>query len=627
MSNIIVRNFNLDEFVVSAQSELSEELNGNITLKISITPNQVNNHFINDLDTMWEVDYYGDTFKIVYANKITKGTSFYLDVRAVHKGLDELDSVRTYERFDGYISAPEAFAKVFTGVSFSAILLDSFNSIEIEGLGDGETKLESFKRLLNRFKAEFYISGSTFYITKLRGRDTGFEYRYRLNLSNVSNEKDGSASYTYVKGFGDYGENDQDYIKTAKLKDEYESPLANILGRRHAPIVAKGSYKTIATLREAMKEVVDNSIPISVSADVKDLRKQGYPYAQPEVGDRVFINDNRIGLNQEIRVVEIVTQRYANGNVRDIKITFGNQRVRHRYASNLSSAMANLNALLRGEIELPFSTIDQVSKDMLRKIMSVDTELTLDNGIYAVDKNNPNNVVGLNSAGWFISNDGGNTAQVIATSNGIVANAITSGTLYTNLVTIVGSEGHMYMDGNELGALGKTGNSATFIRPSGLSIRRPDGAIYMENGVPKRSLELQRNQFIEHPVEFAGQNYRYATSYGGTSFKTFENFYGSHTGRYLRIVGGVSIGEDSQSNSLYMEVRLREFGTASSNHVGLKRVLARKLSSEPSNPFDIIIDLGPPTYEDIQFYLEFRATDATYDNIPQVRVGRVYLYG
>lgn len=445
MSDITARNLNGDEFVVNAQTELNHELNGNITLKLTISPNQVNNIYINEIDTMWEIDYYGNTFKIVYRKKHTKGTRFYIDVRAVHLALDRLDSIRTYERYDKYMGDDEGFSIVFSGTGYSYVLLDSFSSIEVEGLGDGETKLETLKRLLERFKAEFYIEGSTFYIAKLVGRDTNFEYRYKLNASNVRDEKEGASTFTYVRGFGDYDEGEENILKNAGIKMSYESPLSKIIGRRHGPMVAKGSYKNENTVQNAMEDIVDNSVVLSISAEVKDLRKQGYPFAQPEVGDRVFLNDSRINYNREVRVVQITTQRFSNGNIKNINVTFGNQKISRRYASNLSSAMANLEALLKGDIQIPFATIDQLSKDMLRKIMSVDTELTLDNGIYAIDKDNPNNVVGLNSAGWFISNDGGTTANVIATADGVVADAITSGTLNTNLITLTGGDSSKYI--------------------------------------------------------------------------------------------------------------------------------------------------------------------------------------
>lgn len=447
MADVIARDLSGDEYIVSAQSTLDQELNGNQVLQLTILNTGVNKVFINRITSMWEIEYFGDSYKVVYANKKTVGDSFFIDIRAIHRGLDALDSNRTYPRHDGYYTADRAFDVVFSGTEYIYVLMDNFGAIEIEGLGDGETKLESLKRLLERFKAEFYIVGKTFYISRYIGRDTSFEYRYKLNANNVQEELDGSATFTYVRGYGDYDESEDDIESNAKIKLEYESVLTQILGKRHAPRVAKGSYKHEDVVMKAMKETVDNSVVISVSADVIDLREQGYPYAQPEVGDRVYLVDKRIGFNEEVRVVKMQTSRFANGKVKSISVTFGNEKLGKRYASNLSSFMSKIDSLFKGEIELPFSVHDARAKEMLRKIMSVDTELTLDNGIYAIDKNNPNNVLGLNSAGWFISRDGGKTAEVIATAEGISANAITSGSITADFIkggTFSGQS--MYLD-------------------------------------------------------------------------------------------------------------------------------------------------------------------------------------
>lgn len=427
--DIFIRDLSGNEFTVVAQTEHEIELNGNQVLKLTITPTGVNNEFIDDVDNLWELDYGLDTYTIVYVRKITRGSGYYLDVRAIHKALDYLDSVRLYSRFDGYLSATKAFNDLFNTTPYSVIILDDFDGIDIEGYGDGDSKLESFKRLLERFKAEFYISGSTFYISKYIGRDTQFEYRHKLNASNIQLEVDGAEMWTYVRGFGDYDESEENIYANAKIKLTYESPLAKIVGKRHAPRVAKGSYKLESTIMKEMREVVDNSALLSVSADIQDLRKQGYPYAQPEVGDRVFVVDERINFNQEVRVVKVVTERYANTEIRRVTITFGTERLGRRYASNLSSTMNRLNDILKGNATFERSVLDVRAQDMLKKLKSVDTELTLDNGIYAIDKNNPNNVLGLNSAGWFISTDGGQTSKVIATAEGIHADAITVGTL------------------------------------------------------------------------------------------------------------------------------------------------------------------------------------------------------
>lgn len=623
MANIIVRDLSKNEYVASAQVELDIELNGNQVLKMTITPNKVNRNFIDDIEPMWEIDFQNNTYKIVYANKITKGNSFYLDIRAVHLALDKIDSIRTYERYDGSYTAAALFNIAFEGTGYTFSLNGQFSSIEIEGFGNGETKLESFKRLLKRYNAEFYISGSTFYITKYVGRDTSFEYRYRLNAANIKHEHDGTSTATYVRGFGDYDENEQDFIKKAEIKLTYESPLAKIIGRRHAPIVAKGSYKNEETVQAAMEKVLEESIVISVSADVKDLRKQGYPFAQPEVGDRVFLVDERIGFNQEIRIVKIVTQWFANGNIRDIQVTFGNEKLGKNYASGLSSMKATINALLDGSMTLPFGTLDARARDMLEKIMSVDTELTLDNGIYAVDKNDPNKVVGLNSAGWFISKDGGNTATVVATADGLVADYITTGVLHTGNVLVEGDNGLLWMSGSEIAAIGRDNDSATHLRPNGLSIKRPDGVWATIDGIPNYGLSVQRNVFMDPNIEWDGQNYITRDQF----YRTFENFYIYHDARYLSAAFAVSLASSSSNSSGWVKCRIQEFGSSSVNQVGEVSIAGFK---DGDVKFDgVTIDLGPPTYKPRQFYLQFaiRDSSAVGKIIPKVRTNRVYMKG
>src|SRR5699024_1732855 len=209
-----------------------------------------------------------------------------------------------------------------------------------------------------------------------------------------------------------------------------------------------------------------------------------YNIAVPVKGDRVWLHDDRINLEQEIRLHKIVTTYDEKDNIIACDVTFGSQSIRDRHKSNLSAMAQAIGDLLDGKIELPYDILAPRAKEMLAKLMSVDTELVLDNGIFAVDPNNPNNIVGLNSAGWFISTDGGATAQTIATADGIVANSITSGELLTHLVRIVGTDGFMWMDGNEFVAMNPL-DDTQFVRISpqtGLTVSKGSLNILSGNG-------------------------------------------------------------------------------------------------------------------------------------------------
>src|SRR5699024_4268821 len=134
----------------------------------------------------------------------------------------------------------------------------------------------------------------------------------------------------------------------------------------------------------------------------------------------------------------------VNDKLVNCEVTFGSESIRSRYKSNLQSVAKDFNSLLKGEIKLPTWSLDEIARGMITKIHASENELKYGSfGIQAIDKNNPNNIFGLNSQGWYISTDGGATARTIATAEGIVADAIHTGTLRSITVEgvqIYGSE-------------------------------------------------------------------------------------------------------------------------------------------------------------------------------------------
>src|SRR5699024_4386649 len=149
-----------------------------------------------------------------------------------------LDNDRIYDRYDEHMTAQLAFTRIFKGTGFTFVLNGNFSAVEWEGFGDGETKRETFKRALNRYKCEFRIVGNTVYLESQIGRDTNIMYRHKLNASNIIQEIDANELWTFARGYGNY--DDIDGWESAKLIREYTSPLASIIGPRHAPPIKDG---------------------------------------------------------------------------------------------------------------------------------------------------------------------------------------------------------------------------------------------------------------------------------------------------------------------------------------------------------------------------------------------------
>lgn len=630
---LVARDYQNNEYPILAKKIVNSELNGNEDLELHI-PQQKNNSLdLKQIDKLWELDYNNITYKIVYVKQQTRGSGFYLNVRATPLFYWDFDKSIIHENHDGSHTANEAFRRVFEGTGYNYVLVDFSPSLEWEGFGKGATRLEMFKRLIDRYGYEFTINGSTVTMRHLVGNDTNFMYKYKLNASNVSRSTDASAMFTHVKGFGNFDEGEEDYFNNAKLKREFTSPLASILGKWEGKPIVDGRIKQQSTLDEAMQKAVEDSLEISVEGTLHDIRQMGYDVAVPTKGDRVWLIDERIDLEQEIRVYSVKTTYDERDNIIDCEVTFGSQSIRERHKASINSLSKNFADLLTGQLKLPVISLEKIGMDMINAIHAASSEIIFgDFGMMAISKSNPNHVFGVNSEGWYISQDGGATPKTIATAQGIYADALFAGTLWlTNEMNIESADGYLNMTGSTIKVASKTDpDRYTEISPSGayfkrgsITIEGSDGRMFVENGIPKLDLEAQRNVFMSPGVSFDGQNYIHD---GSLDWKVYENFYTSHNGRYLTVYFVGSLTNTSISNSAYMHVRVRGFSANSTDYVASRKMLVSKSDNATES---ITIDLGVPAYKAIQFYLEFRMETEFGDgaNYGKVRTNRVHQHG
>ncbi|PHE94674.1 peptidase S74 [Bacillus wiedmannii] len=424
-----VRDLENIEYITQTTYLIEEELNGNCVFSAKIPSNKVNLIFLNRLSEMWTlVDDNETEYKVVYLKKQREGQTLTAEIKAVPKFYDDFDNGRVYEEYNQSFTANACFSTIFNGSGYIYQLNGSYNSLQWEGFGGGATRLEMFKDALNRYGAEFKVLGKVVTIEPQIGSDLNVMYRHRLNASNIVQEVDASGFWTYAKGYGDFTE--EDGWQGAKLIREYTSPLASIpgIGVRHAPPLKDGRIKLSATMDSGLKKIVNESLKISVTADIHDLTKQKYPIAQSGLGDRVFLIDERIGLDAEVRVVNRSVLRDWRGNILDVQLTFGNQDITKRYQSNLDHAAKTINDLIEGREKLPINAMAAEVANVTNIILGVTSELDITpQGLIAKDKNNPNYVVVLNSAGLGVSTDGGMTFRNAITGRGIVAERILAG--------------------------------------------------------------------------------------------------------------------------------------------------------------------------------------------------------
>lgn len=427
-----LRDLQGNEYPVMTTYTISDEIEGNIVLSADIVSNKVNKLFIDDLSEFWElvIDETDDTneeiiYKISYCKVKANGMTPTKTIKAIPKAFDDLNRSRVYPRYEGPFAIDELLRIIFTGTDYSYRLLGTWNNIKVEGFGEGDTRLNMLKYVMNRIGAEFYFNKESFTITDKIGTETQAMYRRRLNASNIVHEVDAQEYYTFARGYGDYREDDKGW-ENAKLIRDYESPLMKLLGKREAPPIKNANINNPDTMDEQLKYLVDNSIKISVTADLVDLRNQNYPYAQSNLGDTGFLIDEVIGLDEEIRIVKRQITRNWKNKIIDLNYTFGSEGLVTRYTNKTSNAINTMIDIWEGRKKLPFTAMSHEIQILTGLMLNVQTQFAVaENGsLLAINKENPNLVVIYNANGLFVSEDGGQTPKAAITGRGIMGDAI-----------------------------------------------------------------------------------------------------------------------------------------------------------------------------------------------------------
>lgn len=495
-------------YIVEANFKRNRSLSGDRSLSMTIHYTKTNKLFINDIGELWElVDENDFQWVVIYVNPKGKGDHLVVDVKAVPKIFDYLNTNRIYEDINEHMTAIVAFEYIFSDTPYSFELLDSFNAIQWEGFGGGKTKLEQFKDALNRYGAEFELIGNEVRLYKQIGRDTQFMYHYKLNASNISKEVDAEQMWTYAKGFGDFESGEP-----PKLTREYRSPLADLIGERHAPPFRDGRVSLAETMDNRIKTLVDESLKISISASLHDLREQGYPLNQPVLGDRVFLIDDRINLKDEIRVVDITEVRDYQARLISFEVTMGSQSLTKKRQSNLKHAIDEIIEISEGRKQLPLSALDNAVVSATRKLLNADTEIFFtDSGLLMISKNDPNLVVIANSEGLGVSVDGGATFNNAITGDGINTDLLTAGSINTERIRITAG------DSNVLWVDGETGDVEMNVSRLNINQYNPE-----TDGVHVEDLRTYL-RFANGVVELGEENAEVTTQFANDEWAMLRN--------------------------------------------------------------------------------------------------------
>lgn len=618
-----------EQFPAMAETTVIDGLNEDKTLSTLFVENEVNEAFIGDLDETW---YIGGVegpaddklWKVTIPRLRSSGNRRVVSIHARLKFIDDMDNDRIYERYDESMTAARFFTLLFEGTAYTFQFQGSFYAQDWEGLFDGESRLESFQRGLDRYEMEYELVGNQVYLHPLIEREQPYIMHRRLNASDIEKEVDASEFWTYARGFGDYdGEADSGenggVSERANLIREYESPLAAIVGRRHAPPIKNGNITKVETMDEALKNLTEQSIKVSITNEFHVLK--GYPYAQPKNGDKIPVIDDVLQYEAQTRVTKIKTTRNAVGKILSQKVTNGGQSISERQKAQLNAAGKFISDLQKGRKTIPFNFQDGASKLATNLLLAARTEVDFTTqGLLLTDKSNPNLVVLVNSAGIGISEDGGQTFKNALTGAGLVADVVTSGTFNTHLARIMGTDGVFIIDGDELLSVDiddpdkfvRISPGHAYFKKGGISIERPDGYIAFENGIANFNINIQdANPALTGPNVYSDNS---TDGYWHTSTssepQTANYYYFKHVGRYLVMNLFLYTSDANSPCHAYIQRGVPANGNEETlAHVSTTNTDKGVYEGSDDDPrlHRITVDLGVPDGSESYVYLRFRA--------------------
>ncbi|WP_185160561.1 tail tube TT1 domain-containing protein [Mammaliicoccus sciuri] len=349
---ILIKNLIGKGFPVSTSTNLNEKVSSDGSLTFDIIENDETREIVSSISKMWtvtNVDGYKDKreYKIIMIDRQARGDKNSVSITAIQRELHDLKKSRVYENMTGSFTAFNYFTSVFRNSGYKFKLTTKPSSSRWENAGDGASRLDMFQDGLKRYGLEYTYDESTktFTLTSYVENAVKYYISSEVNANNIKLEDDANEMCTFIKGYGGFEEEDD--FRTASLQIEFTHPLASVYGKLEAEPIIDGRITSESTMKALLESRIDESFKTSLSLDFVVLQKD-FPEAIPKLGDIVPVRDDVLDLNEEVRIIEINTQRDAHNNIVKQDVTLGDPKRRDRYMKNVNKAVKIVTGLGSG---------------------------------------------------------------------------------------------------------------------------------------------------------------------------------------------------------------------------------------------------------------------------------------
>lgn len=319
-----------------------------------------------------------DTEYLVFMiDRQSVGNKQQVSITCRYKPIDIIKRRRIYAPINGSFK-PEKFLDIaFKNSGLNYRLTEKLPSSDFENAGEGETVEELIKKAMSHWDLEFDIEFDkktkkyTFVFVPYLQKRANYQIDNEINANALKVEEDSGEMATYIRGYGDY--TDEQGITGAGLIMKFEHPDAKDIGYYHGDPIKDGRIKDEELMKAKLQKAIDDSIKRSISLDFIVLNKH-YPNAIPKVADIVKVRHSVLGLNEFVRIVEVKTTLDLNNVIINQEVTLGDYKRYDRYMNRISVAANAIGGLGGGEFVRDYRTNSAITSSILATTIKMDKE-------------------------------------------------------------------------------------------------------------------------------------------------------------------------------------------------------------------------------------------------------------
>lgn len=351
-------------------------------IEFQLDEDEYNYDVVRSINRRWSVSkVWGpddDTEYLVFMiDRQSVGNKQQVSITCRYKPIDIIKRRRIYAPINGSFK-PEKFLDIaFKDSGLNYRLTEKLPSSEFENAGEGETVEELIKKAMAHWDLEFDIEFDkktkkyTFVFVPYLQKRANYQIDNEINANALKVEEDSGEMATYIRGYGDY--TDEQGMTGAGLIMKFEHPDAKDIGYYHGEPIKDGRIKDEELMKAKLQKAIDDSIKRSISLDFIVLNKH-YPNAIPKVADIVKVRHSVLGLNEFVRIVEVKTTLDLNNVIINQEVTLGDYKRYDRYMNRISIAANAIGGLGGGEFVRDYRTNSAITSSILATTIKMDKE-------------------------------------------------------------------------------------------------------------------------------------------------------------------------------------------------------------------------------------------------------------